>query len=132
MIIETDEHREFLKTELAIFKWADDLCQMNKRYTIKCSALVVKNAQIICGNLASFRVTAYNTEAHFHPEATILDMYSSELENLSLYVVRMNLDNEPQPSRPCTKCMKQLDECPEITTIYYRNEKLRMVKEVLR
>jgi hypothetical protein len=130
MIIETDEHREFLKTELAIFKWADDLALMNRHYLLKCSTLVVKNAQIICGNLASFRASTYDKEYQFHPESTVLDMYSSEIEDVVLYIVKFGSDNNPLPSRPCTKCMKEMRDCSEITALYYRDDKLRLVKEV--
>jgi hypothetical protein len=131
MIIETDEHRELLKTELAIFEWADGLARLNRHYTLKCASIIVKNAQIICGNIASFRSSTYNKEEAFHPETTIIDGYSAELEDLSLYVVKFTLDNEPLASRPCVKCMKEILAAPEITKLYYRNEKLRLVKEVL-
>ena len=132
MIIETDEHRETLKTELAIYKWADELARMNKRYSAKCAVLIVKNSQIVCGNLANFRMSEYHKVPHFHPEQTILDMYSAELEGISMYVSRLNLNNLMQTSRPCAKCMKAIKDSPEIESIYYRNEKLRIVKEVLK
>ena len=132
MIIETDAYRDLLKTELELFKTAEDLADTNKRYAVKCGILVVKGSQIICGNLANFRASTYNTEQHFHPEMTILDMYSLETEDLSLYISKRSLRGDNYPSRPCVKCMKQILLAEEITSIYYRNDKLRIVKEVLR
>jgi hypothetical protein len=130
-IIETDEYRELLKTELEIFKWADDLAKMNRRYMVKCSTIVVKNAQIICGNLASFRASMYTKESQFHPENTILDMYSADINNLSMYVVKMNLEGEPLPSRPCVQCMRAIKSTDEIVNLFYRDDRLRMIKEVI-
>lgn len=132
MIIETDEYRQLLKTELAIFAMADNLARMNKRYAVKCGVLVVKGSQIICGNLANFRASRYHDEWMFHPEATILDMYDSEVDQISYFISRLNMQDEPVKSRPCVKCMREIEASGEILTIFYRDENLRIVKEVIR
>jgi deoxycytidylate deaminase len=130
-IIETDEHREILKLEIDLFKMTEDLADLNKRYAIKCGVLVVKGSQIICGNLKSFRSSTYNTETNFHPESTVLDMYSAELDGLTLYIAKRSLRGESYPSRPCVKCMKNILTVGEVKRIVYRDDKLRIVKEVL-
>jgi deoxycytidylate deaminase len=130
-IIETDEHRDILKLELELFELAEGLADFNKRYAVKCGILVVKGSQIICGNFKSFRSSTYNTETSFHPESTVLDMYSAELDGLTLYVAKRSLRGESYPSRPCVKCMKDILSVGEVKAIVYRDEKLRIVKEVL-
>jgi hypothetical protein len=132
MIIETEDHRELLRTELFCFENAEQLAKMNRRYSIKSGVLIVQNAQIVCGNLASFRVTSYTDEWNFHPEYTVLDMYSSELDKLTMYVAKVNLKGEEIPSRPCVRCMKAIKkDAEEITHMVYRDQNLRIVKEEL-
>jgi len=132
MIIETEEYRELIKVELEIFDIAETLAKTNKRYAVKCGVLVVKGQQIICGNLASFRATYYNDTWNFHPEATVLDMYSADEGEVAFYIAKTNISNEPVKSRPCVKCMKEIKANEEVVAIYYRDDYLRIVKEVLK
>lgn len=132
MIIETSEYRDLIRTEITAFGLAESLASnFNKRYNVKTGVLVVAGSQIVCGNFTSFRSTKYIGEYHFHPETTILDMYSSEIESVVFYIAKLNIKNESQPSRPCKRCMTELKQAPELGCIVYRDEKLRIVKEVI-
>lgn len=134
MIIETNEYRDLLKTELEIFKLADAVALNNKRYSVKTAVLVVQTVpklQIVCGTFCSFRTSTYDKESGFHPEYTALDMYSADISDITFYISKLNIKNEPLPSRPCKRCMLALQETPEVTHIVYRDDKLRIVKEAL-
>lgn len=135
MIIETEEHRNILKAELDLYDRTRVLAETNKRFNIKCASLLVEGLQqsvrIVCGNFANFRTTTYNTEKGFHPEYTVLDMFSTELENLTLYVAKLNIRNEALPSRPCKFCMKAIRAEEQIRNLVYQDENLRIVSEVL-
>lgn len=132
MIIETNEYRELLKTEIAVFELAEDLAKTyNKRFNIKIGVLVVKGSQIVCGNFASFRSSTYKNEYMYHPEESVIDMFPAELDDLIYYVAKVNIKNEPQASRPCRECMKSILGWDQVKEIIYRDDKLRIVKEVL-
>ena len=136
-IIETDRYRNLLQHQIDIYKSAEDLAKINKRYSLKYGVIAVENRQsslqIVCGNFASFRHTTYDREQAQHAEMGILEMLPYDnISSITLYIAKLSKTDTPLYSRPCSYCMKQIKAVEEIHSIVYATADNRIVEEVMK
>lgn len=137
MIIETNQYRQLLEAELGLFEQTLAIARVNRRYSVKSACMVVQQRpsglQIVCGTFASHRATKVQEEYTTHPEFSVMDLIPYDnVDRLTLYIARTNMENEPIASRPCKKCMKEIDGITEIVDMVYMSDDMRILKEVLR
>lgn len=109
------------------FKRAFELAKLGE-HRVRVGCLAVSKSTPLCGSFNKIRnITTKGVEytAHtYHAEQNVLAMIPYRLVNSStLYVCRIDGNNDLKPSKPCFRCRKKINKAG-IKEIVYWNRKI--------
>jgi tRNA(Arg) A34 adenosine deaminase TadA len=101
------------------------LC-LQSDYHIRCGALAAVNSKVLAGAFNTVRNDAKNTPygtATYHAEFNCLRMVPDRLlTRTTLYVARVDKAGKRMPSRPCNRCMGELELKGIRVVVYFDGE----------